>query len=749
VIDHRWRDNFFATFFNSGKVVRVELGREGSTFHATQREFLSATSDDFHPTDVIEDADGSLLVVDTGGWFYRGCPTSQMSKPDVLGGIYRIRRSGMTTQVDPWGSRIDWKALTDAEVIKQLNDTRHPVRRLAIAECARRADSIVPELGRAVRGDLRVRRNAIWALTRIIGDGPSDDAHAAIRETLHDREPSIRQTACRSIATYPDSTALNELISIAGDDPFPQVRREAVKAIGRIGDPDAVAALLTLIADAESADRSEEHALTYALIEINHPDRTRRGLDHPSTRVRRSCLIALDQMENGRLSNLEIARQLESDDAGLRDAAVAILSRVPNFLGEPFTGELTRTIQRIANRLQDRLADSDRDSSAAILPLAGALASAEPVATVIGRFLRAHHTPDQRVVMLDAIAQGDRVPLHDTWKAPLEECLRSADPGLILNAIRATGSLDSDHFDKILKQISADNTQPGTVRVAALKVLSSGDSRWSDGVFDTLLQLLDEGLPTESGQAAQLIAASRLTEFQLVELTKRLPDAGPTVLRDLVRPFGGRLNAAVADSFLDGLSNARSFDRLDVTTVSDSIKRLPAHLLPRANALLDRLKFIDQERIEKLDRLLPMVVDADAEHGEAVFFGAKAKCASCHRVGDRGTAVGPDLTTIGANRSIQDLLESIVFPSASIVRQYESSTLLTRSGQVYAGIITRQTADELSLQQPAGDPIAIKLADIEDHSPSTVSIMPTGIDAAISEQELAALAAWLKNQTGR
>ena len=52
---------------------------------------------DFHPTDVLEDADGSLVVVDTGGWYKLCCPSSQLQKPDVLGGIYRVRRQGTPT----------------------------------------------------------------------------------------------------------------------------------------------------------------------------------------------------------------------------------------------------------------------------------------------------------------------------------------------------------------------------------------------------------------------------------------------------------------------------------------------------------------------------------------------------------------------------------------------------------------------------------------------------------------------------
>jgi glucose/arabinose dehydrogenase len=69
-----FRDNFFVCEFNTHKLVRVALEREGSSFRATRHEFLTCHDADFHPTDVVEDADGSLLVIDTGGWFRSGCP---------------------------------------------------------------------------------------------------------------------------------------------------------------------------------------------------------------------------------------------------------------------------------------------------------------------------------------------------------------------------------------------------------------------------------------------------------------------------------------------------------------------------------------------------------------------------------------------------------------------------------------------------------------------------------------------------
>ena len=87
-------DNFFAALFNLHKVTRHVLEPSGATFKSRDSDFLVADNLDFHPTDVLEDADGSLLVVDTGGWYKLCCPTSQLDKPDVLGAIYRVSPQG-------------------------------------------------------------------------------------------------------------------------------------------------------------------------------------------------------------------------------------------------------------------------------------------------------------------------------------------------------------------------------------------------------------------------------------------------------------------------------------------------------------------------------------------------------------------------------------------------------------------------------------------------------------------------------
>ena len=103
VFGREYRDTFFAAMFNLRKVTRHVLEPRGATFTTRDTDFVVSEDRDFHPTDVIEDADGSLLVVDTGPWYKLCCPTSQLAKPDTLGAIYRVRRTGAPAVNDPRG----------------------------------------------------------------------------------------------------------------------------------------------------------------------------------------------------------------------------------------------------------------------------------------------------------------------------------------------------------------------------------------------------------------------------------------------------------------------------------------------------------------------------------------------------------------------------------------------------------------------------------------------------------------------
>src|SRR5207248_5759635 len=119
----------FACWFNMHKVTRHILSPDGATFKSVDSDFLVSDNLDFHTTDVHEDADGSLIVIDTGGWYKLCCPTSQLHKPDVLGAIYRVRRAGTPRVDDPRGRKLAWARLTTGELARLLDDPRPAVCR--------------------------------------------------------------------------------------------------------------------------------------------------------------------------------------------------------------------------------------------------------------------------------------------------------------------------------------------------------------------------------------------------------------------------------------------------------------------------------------------------------------------------------------------------------------------------------------------------------------------------------------------
>ncbi|MDA1016882.1 MAG: HEAT repeat domain-containing protein [Planctomycetota bacterium] len=764
-LDPHFRNNYFATFFNIGKVVRLELERDRSSYRVTQREFLSAANQDFHPTDVLEDPDGSLLVVDTGGWFYRGCPTSQVAKPDVLGAIYRIRRKGAKPVADPLGLSIKWEQLAPANVAKLLDDARPAVSERAIVEFERRGSKSVGQLALvAKRGSVEARRNAVWALTRIVGvltaETPEiaklsgapgtkplaanssesaglanealDRARTAIRAALDDSSTSVQQTACRSLATYPDVVARRRLQVILKSDAS-AVRREAATALGRIGDARSVPELLSM-ADRD-IDRSEQHAIVYALIEINKPRRTAEGLTSDSPAVRQAALIAIDQMDGGELTAKQVAPLLDEPHDALRRAALQIVLRHPDW-AEVAGRQLSKWLA--SAELPTAIASDFRS-------LAGAFISTESVRDSIGSAFTSDKTSGRlRKLLLETIADGNGLPLQANWEAPLNAALDSKQPEDLQLALAAVSAIKTDRFSARLKQLGADSSLPTITRVAAFEAAGGKSSQVSDPAFELLLGMLIKPESTsDATQAARTLGGASLSAVQLLKLAPQLGTAGSIELVDLIRPFGRNASVEVGTAFLDAIESARSLGSLSMVSVSEVVKRYPAELRPRANQFLAKLKQQDDQQIAQIDVLLPLLKTGDAKRGEDVFFSKMSKCATCHKVGSRGERIGPDLSTIGANRSPHALLESIVLPSASLVREYKPFTIVTTAGKSYSGLIARETADTVYVQPATGQPVAIPRDEIDELTPSTVSIMPNGLEKSLTKQQLADVIAWL------
>ena len=279
-----YQDNLFACYFNLHKVSRHVLTPHGATFTTKDEDFVSSSDLDFHPTDVIEDADGSLVIVDTGGWYKLCCPTSQLHKPDVLGAIYRVKRQGTpkarrsarddnleAVRRHPYcrareGHSSSCSAIrarpcsgTMIEVLVASRGTKtanlHVLSRGTLPRCHA---ALAPQRRLDARADRRSRRAGRWSKT-----------------FFDDPDETVRQAAIHVAGLWRDKCAVAADRAAAIDRRLrtaaPRPRRWGESATSR---PCRRSWRPRVTAD----DRILEHSITYALIEIGDPKGTEAGL---------------------------------------------------------------------------------------------------------------------------------------------------------------------------------------------------------------------------------------------------------------------------------------------------------------------------------------------------------------------------------------------------------------------------------------------------------------------------------------
>ena len=737
VFGDEYRDSFFATMFNLRKVTRHVLEPDGATFTLRSSDFLVSASRDFHPTDVLEDADGSLLVIDTGPWYKLCCPTSQLAKPDVPGAIYRVRRRGAPAVADPRGQRLAWATMAPPALARLLDDRRPAVQQRAVHELGKRGSSAVAVLKEIVRDSrsAEARRQAVWALTRI--DGP--DARSAVRLALTDADAAVRQAAMHSAGLWRDPEAAAPLRDALAS-PAPAVRRAAAEAMGRIKDAQAVPALIDAVAAAP--DRVLEHSLTYALIEIGDPAATlSHGERAQSSRTRRAALIAVDQMDGGGLKPESIVPLLDASDPVLKETAWWIAGQHAEWggaLASYFSARLG--VQAAAGAAGDDLRDK-------LAQFAGNPVIQELLGTTVARAASA----GQRLTALRAMAasRGRVKQLPQPWIAPLVAAL-AADPELSRTAVAVVRAVPAAKDSQLelrtaLLGAARDRNRPIDLRLEALAAIPDGLATVEADVFDLLQAGLDPAQPAlVRATAAAAVERATLNREQLLALSKRISQAGPMELPLLVRAFENGTDEAAGQALVAALRASPGRSALRREQFRAGMAKYPASVQAASDALLASLHEDTMQQRQRLDSLLGTLSDGDIRRGQTVFNSEKAACFSCHAIGYMGGKIGPDLTRIGQVRSERDLLEAIVYPNASFARSYEPFSVRTSSGAVHTGVLRSDLSDEVVLGTAAGEELRIPRRDIADLQPGTVSLMPAGLAEQLTRQELADLLAFLK-----
>ncbi len=650
---------FFVTHFNTQRVVRTELTPAGASYTAQENEFLRLHDPDAHLTDVLEAPDGSLLVLNTGGWFRIGCPSSIMAKPDLMGSIYRVRKAGSKMAgiraVEPAKGQA---ALGDSKDLLGLLSSSDPHERL------RACDAL--------------------AESKNSGSKTLDALHALFKEPL---DPALEHAAIRAYAMQKNAQpALAEPQETAGtaEELDRQAKRMILEAAFTIGTPNAIEPALEL-------KRIEKY--------LHHTAEDGYAAAHPETLA--ACAFVM--------------RRVKETPAVFHDLFAEWMNK-PSLNGAQ--------LDTIEVALDGRL-----DTPAAQQLLASLLSH-----------------PDQNVRLRSVqilAAQNVNAP-NDAWLPPLEKMLAENATPLLLDAIK---KLKSGAFDEKLQSIASDAKRPAATRLKALDSMKG--VKFTGETFTMVKGVLADGASSASAriQAAAMLARAPADKEQKLAIAPLLASVGPVELKELLPSMRKLKDADVARAFACEVaknpaiaSQQESFYRTAFSDQAPEIFEtiiLPA--LHKANEATDAKKLT-----------LPVLADKAAANGHAaegrkIYESGRGTCIACHQIGDKGRAIGPNLSKIGAIRNERDIVESILFPSNTIARDYEAHLIETTGGETILGVIKSHTAEGLLVVDIAGQEKNVPQATIAGNTTLSTSLMPMGLDQTLNAQEFLDLVSYLRS----
>jgi putative membrane-bound dehydrogenase-like protein len=140
----------------------------------------------------------------------------------------------------------------------------------------------------------------------------------------------------------------------------------------------------------------------------------------------------------------------------------------------------------------------------------------------------------------------------------------------------------------------------------------------------------------------------------------------------------------------------------------------------------------------------------NAERGRKVLFDVpKSQCLKCHRLGNDGEHIGPELTGVGNRFPRAYLIESILEPSRAMAPSFQTWTVLLKNGRTLTGLKIDERDGVATFADQKGDKHAVNLADIDEQRPSPQSTMPEGLERQLTMEEFVDLMAFLTEQKQR
>jgi putative membrane-bound dehydrogenase-like protein len=530
---------------------------------------------------------------------------------------------------------------------------------------------------------------------------------AQLVATLEHKNAWHRETASRLLFERQDKSAVPILENLLRKSSSALGRLHALYALDGVGALKPTH-LLTRLDDAEPAVR--EHAIKLSEKFKTSTDnklwsKLRQLRNDPDALVRYQLAFTLGEFNRpGKIEGLVTIAERDLNDPWTQ---AAMLSSLAEGAGEVFAV--------LAGDSRARESKPGQEFLRQLVVLVGAKNRPEEVADVL-KFIGKADDPALTFTMTRALGDG-----LQRGKKPLASAGDSVQN--ILAKAKAT---------------AANDTAPETQRVPAIQLLAY--TGYEDA-GELLLALLD----LKQSQPVQLAALSTFARFTDAavgrELTSRWNVLTPRLRAEALAALLARPDRATAllQAMESGAIRASVLDSTQVKFLRNhgdkSVRQLAAKVLEPKPA---------STRQQVINEYMPALnLKGDPVNGKKIY---EERCISCHRAGGEGFALGPDLITVKTTGK-EKILVNVIDPNAEVRPEFVGYVVETKDDESLLGLVVNETGTSVTLRQAYGREDIVPRANITSMKSQGQSIMPEGLEAALTPQGMADLLEYISTAT--
>ena len=767
-ISPAFRHHFFLCHskgsYAKSEIHAFTLKEKGATFELGEsKPFVRFT----HSPDLDIAPDGSIYFLD---W------SETMSKT-AKGRIYRMYDPAVLEDPKTLETKRYIEEGMDKRDAKELSlllgheDRR--VRMEAQFELVKRKEADILKQTASTKGNLLARLHGIWGLGQL---GRKEASQCApLASLLDDSESEVRAQAAKMIGDIRLNGAATQLIAKLKDDNT-RVRYFAAMALGKLKATDAAPAIVAMLRANDNKDPYLRHAGVMSLVGMSlktdgfWPDP--KSSDY--LKLNENVLSVIADADNKESEAIELVRALVTrrlpDNPGHNQLGALVHSsrnrvRVEALraISEEHVAEDPLLFEAIGSGLRDEFHPADpilrvcNERIVYCLWLSGTEKDAGELADVAAnqnlalpnRFDALTYLGDWAATrqrnrftgLTQSIADRGTEPAIQALQKSWDRLLDAGSPIEVkLASIEAAQKLKAKSLAPKLAALIGDAKQASNVRSAAMLVIGDWDDQ---AAIESAVKAAQDSHDSTLRRASLRLLPHSTPATAVALLEQTFKDAKPDETAEALGVLS-LVKGDKAEEMLNDWLGRLSTGKVEPLLQLEVIEAAKANASP---AIQSKLKaYLDSLPKARTTAAFPFLQEGgDPVAGKKVFFEhTAAQCMRCHKIGGKGSEVGPILDGIGKRQPRDYILESILFPSNKIAQGFELVMVTTKDGKSHGGMVRKETSAELQLSPPVPNaPVEIiAKSEITARTPG-VSAMPEMFQQVLTHREIRDLAAYL------